>query len=144
MAQIAHKNFKKVSVSKHRNGAFRVRETLQKVEYSVLKQMRARFFDPTPPLQKNSNYFKISEIIEKIICGYMLRKPNFRLKKRNLKLCLSPKKCKREDSFGFLKLHFVAKYQKVGDKNKISTHSRTVLEKFKRGPNSLVRFCILR
>ena len=73
--------------------------------------MLALFFDPTPPPQKNANYFrynvksldialysvyfvKILERTEKIICGYLLRKPDSRLK-RILKRSHSAEKFKR-------------------------------------------------
>ena len=99
-------------------------------------------------------YVKTSDSIKN--CGYILRKPNFRRKMRILKQSHSTEKCERGDPLGFLRLQFVAKYQKneeglFADIKKFSKRSLTkpkngaenLVEKLEKGdPSALHWFCI--
>ena len=55
---------------------------------------------------------KILTVVKKIICEYILRKPNYRWEMRCLKLSHSAEKVQRYP-LGFFNIQFVAKYQNV-------------------------------
>ena len=71
------------------------------------------------------------------------------IKKFSKKKSHSAEKCKKGNSFGFINIHCVAKYQKLEggtfrDMNKNFEENSHSAEKNRKGPFSLVRFSRLR